>query len=89
MVCVEPLSDEQWLVTVTAETTTRHRVNVRAEDIRRLGGGAFSAQELLDASFRFLLEREPNTTILAAFDLPLISRYFPEYEREISRYLRP
>ena len=33
--------------------------------------------------FRFLLEREPNTSILTAFDLPVIERYFPEYEQEM------
>lgn len=88
MIRVEPISDEQWLVTVTAgTTTTRHRVNVSAADIRRLGGGTFGARELLDASFRFLLAREANTAILDAFDLTLISRYFPEYEKEISSYL--
>lgn len=38
-------------------------------------------------SFRFLLEREPNTSILSSFDLPVIGRYFPEYEREIRERL--
>jgi hypothetical protein len=34
-------------------------------------------------SFEFLLEREPNTSILPEFDLSVIQRYFPEYERTI------
>jgi len=38
-------------------------------------------------SFEFLLEREPKESILTRFDLSLISRYFPEYEREIKRRL--
>jgi hypothetical protein len=38
-------------------------------------------------SFLFLLEREPKESILRSFDLTVISRYFPEYEREITRRL--
>ena len=37
----------------------------------------------------FLLAREPRESILGRFDLPLIGRYFPEYEREISAVGRP
>jgi hypothetical protein len=37
----------------------------------------------LEESFRFLLEREPNTSILPSFGLLLIGRYFPEYQQEI------
>jgi hypothetical protein len=39
------------------------------------------------ASFRFLLDREPATSILARFSLDVISRYFPEYRREIGKYV--
>jgi hypothetical protein len=56
MIQVEPLPDEQWLVTVTARTTTKHRVRLNASDLRRFGGTSTS-EELLDASFRFLLDR--------------------------------
>ena len=38
-------------------------------------------------SFEFLLEREPKESILARFDLSVIARYFPEYDREIARRL--
>jgi hypothetical protein len=44
-------------------------------------------ERVLEESFRFLLEREPNTSILERFELPVIARYFPEYEREIRRRL--
>lgn len=42
-----------------------------------------SAERLLEASFRFLLEREPKEAILRTFELPVIERYFPEYPQEI------
>ena len=34
---------------------------------------------LVHETFRFLLEREPRTSILARFDLQVVERYFPEY----------
>ncbi len=85
MVRVKQVADELWQVTVTAGTTTEHEVRVTAADVQRFGAGRLQAQELLEASFRFLLEREPNTGILRSFDLPVIARYFPEYEREIAK----
>ena len=38
---------------------------------------------------RFLLDREPKECILGRFDVTVISRYFPEFERELRRYLSP
>ncbi len=39
--------------------------------------------ELVRASFVFPLEREPKESILREFDLTIIGRYFPDYEREV------
>jgi hypothetical protein len=36
-----------------------------------------NAKRLIEESFRFLLEREPNTSILRSFHITDISRYFP------------
>ncbi len=88
MIRIEPISGEQWLVTVSGKTKTQHRVSVSAAEVQRYGRGSASPPELLDASFRFLLEREPNTAIMSAFELSVISRYFPEYEDEIAKYFR-
>jgi hypothetical protein len=41
----------------------------------------------VEASFRFLLEREPREAILRRFELPLIGHFFAEYEAEIGRRL--
>lgn len=71
-------------VTVEAGTTTRHRVQVDAEYAAQIAPGV-EAEELVRRSFEFLLEREPNTSILPQFDLTLIPRYFPEYEQLIGR----
>ena len=51
-------------------------------------GGTVPVEKLVEKSFEFLLERESNTSILRSFDLPVIQRYFPEYERTIRGMLK-
>jgi triphosphoribosyl-dephospho-CoA synthetase len=62
---------------------TEHRVDVGAADYRRLSGGRISPEELLRRTFEFLLSREPKEAILRRFDLAVVSRYFPEFERAV------
>ena len=38
-------------------------------------------------SFKFLLERENNTSILSNFNLEIIQNYFPEYKNEIQNWI--
>jgi hypothetical protein len=66
---------------------TRHRVTLGAADLARLAVGA-PPERLIDAAFRFLLDREPKESILSSFDLSVIARYFPEFERELPDYLQ-
>jgi hypothetical protein len=71
-------------------TETTHRVTLRPEYHQKLCGGTITQEWVIVQSFKFLLEREPNTAILSAFDLEDIGRYFPEYEEEIiARLGRP
>lgn len=62
---------------------TEHRVTVTDADLARLAPGSADPTDLVRRSFAFLLEREARESILRSFDLPEISRYFPEYERTI------
>ena len=64
---------------------TEHEVAVARFDLERLAPGATDPTDLVRRSFAFLLEHEPKESILRRFDLPVIGRYFPEYEREIRR----
>lgn len=66
---------------------TSHRVTLREANYQRLAGGKASPEDLVRESFRFLLEREPKEAILRSFDLTVIGRYFPEYERVIGKRL--
>ena len=68
-------------------TEARHRVTLRQADYERLSGGQASPEALVKESFRFLLEREPKESILRSFDLTVIGRYFPAYERQIASRL--
>ena len=66
---------------------SRHEVRVAAATRDKLTGGQHSAEALLEAAFRFLLDREPKESILGRFDITVIGRYFPEFERELPSYL--
>jgi hypothetical protein len=66
---------------------TRHRVTMSRETCERLSAGKHTPERCLEAAFRFLLDREPKESILRRFDVTEISRYFPEFEREMPRYL--
>ena len=71
---------------VEGSSTSDHRVNAGSEDLKGLPSDVPTA-ELVQASFRFLLDREPKESILREFELGVISRYFPEYREEIESYL--
>ena len=66
---------------------TRHEVTVDRATYERLTDGGIPPEALVRESFAFLLEREPQESILRTFDLAVIGRYFPEYEGEIRRRL--
>jgi hypothetical protein len=66
---------------------TSHRVTLEPAYYQKLTDGAVPPAELVRFSFEFLLAREPKEAILRTFALPVIARYFPEYEREIAKRL--
>ena len=77
-----------FLVVVTeGGSRSSHEVVLDDGYYRKLTAGKVAPEELLRRSFEFLLEREPKESILTTFRLPVIARYFPEYEREIARRL--
>jgi len=85
---VEKTAEGEFRVRVAeAGGETSHRVTLKPADYERLTGGKVEPQELVRRSFEFLLENEPKESILRQFDLSVISRYFPQYEREIRRRL--
>lgn len=88
MIKVKKMNDTTFDVTVESEATTTHTVSVDPAYHRKLAGDGVTAETLVEKSFEFLLERESNTSILSSFDLPIIGRYFPEYETKIRGMLK-
>jgi hypothetical protein len=86
-ISVQTIDDRTYRVTVSeTDGSTTHEVTVDPADLSRIGGTA-DAPDLVSASFRFLLDREPKESILSRFNLSVIARYFPEYESRIGDYL--
>lgn len=66
---------------------SRHRVMMSDAKGKQLTAGKHTPERCVEAAFHFLLDREPKESILARFDISVISRYFPEFEQELPRYL--
>ena len=66
----------------------KNEVTVTDIMYHHLTSGRTTKEELLDFSFKFILDREPNTSILGKFDITVISQYFPEYESELLQILK-
>jgi hypothetical protein len=80
--------DDSFHVEVRAPSTTQHHVTASAEYLRDLGVGSFPASHVVHEAFEFLLEHEPNTSILRTFDLREIEGYFPAFRRQIEQRMR-
>ena len=88
MIQIERLDDLHFRVTVNGPSqTTHHQVAVRHEYHNQLVGEQVTPHDLVEAAFKFLLRKEPNTSILHGFDLAEIERFFPEFPQEIKDYL--
>ena len=85
---VEKIGESKFRVRVIESgSESTHEVTVKSKDYTKFTDGKIEPEELIRRSFEFLLEREPKESILSRFDLSVIGRYFPEYEREIKRRL--
>lgn len=81
---------EGWICQVRVDHAgeqSAHTVAVDAADLDRWGSGKKQrdVEDLVSRSFAFLLDREPPGSILGRFDLSVIQRYFPEYDRQFRR----
>jgi hypothetical protein len=70
---------------IEGKSETTHHVTLGEKDYNRLAESKASREELIRRSFEFLLEHESKESILGRFDLTVVSRYFPQYEREIKK----
>ena len=83
---IKKLSDDVFTVTVAETLTTTHTVTITDQSLNDLTDNNVTKTQLLDFSFKFLLEREPNTSILSSFDINVITKYFPDYRDKVRRW---
>jgi len=84
-ITVRPAGQGRFAVRVEEDgSSTDHDVSVSQDDLVRLAAGRTPDAFVRDC-FVFLLAREPKESILGSFDISVIGRYFPEFEREIVR----
>ena len=85
-ISIKKLSDDVFEVTVAENSTTTHTVMVTDQSLTDLTDNKMTKTQLLEFSFEFLLEREPNTSILSSFDINVISKYFSDYRDKVRRW---
>ena len=85
-ISINKISDDLFEVTAADRLTTTHEVTVTDESLTDLTDKNVTKTQLLNFSFRFLLEKEPNTSILSSFDINVISKYFSNYRDEVRRW---
>ncbi len=65
----------------------KRAITMSEADHGRLTNGSRPPEHCVEAAFRFLLDHEPKEAILSRFDVSVISRYFPDFEMKLRRYL--
>ena len=83
---ITEIEKDKFLVEVSDNVKTSHNVVICDKVYQELTNSMISKYELLEKSFTFLLDREPNTSILTNFEIQLISNYFSDYENYISSW---
>ena len=83
---ITEIEKDKFLVEVSDNVKTSHNVVISDKVYKQLTNGVISKSELLEKSFEFLLDREPNTSILTNFEIQLISNYFSDYKNYISSW---
>jgi hypothetical protein len=70
-----------------ARGESRHRVTIEANEAERWAKLGAEPSPCVEAVMRFLLDREPKESIMSAFDIGVVRRYFPEFDEAFPGYL--
>ena len=76
---IEKLGGDVFKVAISGPTKTEHKVTVTDNHHKWLTAAQVTKERLLEFSFKFLLQREPNNSILSSFYIIEIQNYFEEY----------
>jgi hypothetical protein len=66
---------------------SRHRVTIEANEAERWAKLGAEPSRCAEAVMRFLLDREPKESIMSAFDMNVVRRYFPGFDDAFPGYL--
>lgn len=87
MIAIDKVDATTFKVSVETDASTQHIVTLKPDVFALLARGRASEEALIKVAFEFLLEREPNTSIMGAFELQVIGQHYPEFEAEVKRRL--
>ena len=85
-ILIKKNDENTFAVSIESSVNSNHLVTLNDEIHFEMTEGIKSKEELILFSFKFLLERENNTSILSNFNLETIQNYFPEYKNEIQNW---
>jgi len=84
MIEVKKKDQEEFRVKVEEKGASKeYGVTLEDSYYQDLTQGKITKEELIEKSFRFLLQRESKESILFKFNLKVIKSYFPEFEEAI------
>ena len=86
-ILIKKNDNNTFAVSIESSTNSNHIVTLNDDIHNEMTKGFKSKEELILFSFKFLLERENNTSILSNFNLEIIQNYFPEYKNEIQNWI--
>ena len=86
-ILIKKNDDITFTVSIESSVNSNHIVTLNDDIHFEMTKGIKSKEELILFSFKFLLERENNTSILSNFNLETIQNYFPEYKNEIQNWI--
>ncbi len=66
---------------------SRHRVTIDDDEAERWAKLGAEHSRCVEAVMRFLIDREPKESILSAFDINAVRRYFPGFDDAFPGYL--
>ena len=86
-ILIKKNDNNRFTVFIESSVNSNHIVTLNDDIHFEMTKGIKSKEELIFFSFKFLLERENNTSILSNFNLEVIQNYFPEYKNEIKNWI--
>ncbi len=86
-ILIKKNDNNTFAVSIESSINSNHIVTLNDDIHNEMTKGFKSKEELILFSFKFLLERESNTSILTKFNLETIQNYFPEFKNEIQNWI--